>query len=397
MKRFPLKRSTTILAIVVSALVALFAYATFRRGPLSPVAVTVAKVEARSLKPGIFGVGTVESRYRIRIGPTSAGRLRRLEVDVGDTVSQGQVLGEMDPVDLDDRMAAQSAALLRAEANVSAARALEIEAQSRKDFAESQARRNEGLFASGAISAEVFEAKQQEAAIAAANLLAVRANLDAVGRERGRLRADGEGLANLRANLLLKAPMHALVVRRYVDPGATVAAGETVVELIDPKTPWLHVRFDQSGSSGLRSGLPVAIVLRSGKGMSLPGRILRIEPLADAVTEEILAKVVFDSIPDPLPPIGELVEVGVDLPETPVLPVIRNASLHRLEGTLGVWVIEGKDLRFAPVILGARDLDGYVQILSGLKPGETTVVHSHRSLRAGSRLKIVESMPGAAP
>lgn len=392
-----MKKSTAILVIALSALLALFAYATFRRGPLSPVAVTVAKVESRSLKPGLFGVGTVESRFRIRIGPTSAGRLRSLHVDVGETVSKGQVLGEMDPVDLDDRIAAQTAALLRAEANVAAARALETEAQSRKEYAESQARRNESLLASGAISTEAFEAKQQEAAIAAANLLAVRANLDAVGRERGRLRADKEGLANQRANLLLKAPMDAMVVQRNVDPGATVAAGETVVELIDPKSPWLHVRFDQTGSSGLRSDLPVRIALRSGKGSPLPGRILRIEPLADAVTEEILAKAVFDSIPDPLPPIGELVEVWVDLPETPALPVILNASLHRLEGTLGVWAVEGADLRFAPVTLGARDLDGYVQILSGLKSGETIVVHSHRSLRAGSRLKIVERIPGAAP
>lgn len=392
-----MKKSTVILTTVLAALLGLFGYATFRRGPLSPVSVTVAKVDSRALKPGLFGVGTVEARYRFRIGPTSAGRLRSLNVNVGDLVSQGQVLGEMDPVDLDERIAAQSAALLRAEANVLAARAQETEAESRKEYTETQARRYEELLASAAISIETFEAKKQESAIAAANLLAVRANLDAASREQGRFRADREGLSRQRANLLLKAPMDAMVIQRLMDPGTTVAAGEAVVELIDPKSPWLNVRFDQSGSSGLKSGLPVSIELRSGKGKPLPGRIFRIEPLADAVTEEILAKVIFDSLPDPLPPVGELVEVMVDLPETPTWPVVLNASLQSPDGTLGVWVVEGTALRFAPVTLGARDLNGFVQILSGVKPGETTVVHSHRSLHAGSRIKIVEKIPGAAP
>ena len=70
---------------------------------------TAATVEARSLAPELFGVGTVESRYTYRIGPTAAGRVRRLLVDVGDRVTAGQVMGEMDPVDLDDRVRAQEA------------------------------------------------------------------------------------------------------------------------------------------------------------------------------------------------------------------------------------------------------------------------------------------------
>lgn len=137
-----MKKSTAILTTVLAALLGLFVYATFRRGPLSPVSITVAKVESRALTPGLFGVGTVEARYRFRIGPTTSGRLRSLEVNVGDRVSQGQVLGEMDPVDLDDRITAQSAALLRAQANVSVARAQETEAMTRTEYAETQARRS---------------------------------------------------------------------------------------------------------------------------------------------------------------------------------------------------------------------------------------------------------------
>jgi multidrug efflux pump subunit AcrA (membrane-fusion protein) len=100
MKRPPLQRRTLALLAVVIPLLGLFAYVGLRSGPLAPVSVTIATVEAGSISPALFGVGTVEARYSYRIGPTFAGRVGRLDVHVGDRVRAGQLLGEMDPVDL---------------------------------------------------------------------------------------------------------------------------------------------------------------------------------------------------------------------------------------------------------------------------------------------------------
>ncbi len=102
-------------------------------------------------------------------------------------------------------------------------------------------------------------------------------------------------------------------------------------------------------------------------------------------------------IPEPLPPVGELVEVTVALPALPAAPVVPNASVQRVDGRLGVWLIEGNTLRFAPVKIGAADLDGRVQILDGLAPGTRAVVYSVRSLGAHTRVKLVERLPGVSP
>jgi hypothetical protein len=115
------------------------------------------------------------------------------------------------------------------------------------------------------------------------------------------------------------------------------------------------------------------------------------------VTEETLAKVVFDTIPEPLPPVGELVEVTVALPALPAEPVVPNASVQRVGGRLGVWLIKGNSLQFALVKMGASDLDGRVQILEGLEPGTQVVVYSVRSLGAHTRVKRVERLPGVSP
>src|SRR3546814_11644601 len=83
--------------------------------------------------------------------------------------------------------------------------------------------------------------------------------------------------------------------------------------------------------------------------------------MADAVTEETLAKVAFDQQPEAMPPIGELAEVTVDLPALAAATVIPNAAVRREGDRLGVWQIVDGDPHFTAVVLGAADLDGQVQ------------------------------------
>ncbi|MBI5862656.1 MAG: efflux RND transporter periplasmic adaptor subunit [Rhodocyclales bacterium] len=382
MKRLPLQRRTLALLAVIVPLLALFIYVGLRSGPLAPVAVTVVTVESRAVTPALFGIGTVEARYTYKIGPTFAGRLKRMEVHVGDPVKAGQVLGEMDPVDLDDRVRSQESAFKRAEAVLR-------EAAARQTYAETQARRYEQLFAVRSTSEEIVTTKRQELQIADAALSAAREDI-------ARARSDREGLVAQRSNLRLIAPVDGVVAVRDADPGTTIVAGQAVVEVIDPSSLWINVRFDQVSASGLAGGLPARIVLRSRGGQTLTGRVLRVEPKADAVTEETLAKVTFDNKPEPLPPVGELAEVTVDLPALPAAPLIPNAAVRREGDKVGVWQIVEGDLRFSPVKLGASDLNGYVQVREGLKNRDQVVTYSEKALTAKSRIHVVDHIPGVS-
>jgi RND family efflux transporter MFP subunit len=317
-------------------------------------------------------------------------------VQVGDRVTAGQLLGEMDPVDFQERIAAQEAAKGRAVAGVNAAEALAAEVIVRESFAESQARRYEGLLRANSASAETVEVKVQELRIVTANRVTARANLEVARQELVRIGADRDVLIQQQANLRLIAPAPGLVTVRSADPGTTVVAGQSVVELIDPTSLWINVHFEQLSAAGLRPDLPARIELRSQTGRIIEGRVLRIEPVADTVTEETLAKVVWATTPEPLPPVGELVEVTVALQALPAAPVVPNASVHRVDGRLGVWLISGNSLRFAPIKRGATDLDGRVQILEGLDPGAQVIVYSERSLGTRSRVKPVERLPGVS-
>ena len=138
MKFLRLQRRTLLLLAVAVPLALLFVYVALRSGPLAPVAVTVMQVESRHIAPALAGIGAVQARHTYKIGPTGAGRVRRIDVQVGDAVAAGRVLGEMDPVDLDERLRAQQAAIASADAALR-------QAEAKQAFARTQAARYEQL------------------------------------------------------------------------------------------------------------------------------------------------------------------------------------------------------------------------------------------------------------
>ncbi|WP_018624216.1 efflux RND transporter periplasmic adaptor subunit [Kangiella aquimarina] len=373
------KRTAALIAIMLP-LALLFIYVVVRSGPLAPTLVTQIQVSKVSISPALFGIGTVEARYQYKVGPTIPGRVQTLKVDIGDQVTKGQLLGVMDSVDLEQRMEAQQSALMQAKAKLQ-------EAQTRYQFSDEQFKRYQKLLESNSISEEQFLVKQQDYHIAEAGLAAAR-------QELLRQEAEQKAMQAQQHNLDLISPIDGIVVKRNAEQGTTVVAGQSVIEIINPEDIWINVRFDQIHSTGLNPGLTALVNLRSKSKLDLSGKIYRVEPIADAVTEEFLAKVTIDELPQPLPSIGELAEVTIELDSLPSTTVIPNAALKRIDGELGVWKIIDGDIEYVPVSIGATDLDGLVEIKKGLSLGESVVLHSEKALTANSRIKVVESLVG---
>lgn len=388
----PQSRRTLLLMAVLAALVLLLGFVAVRSGPLAPVKVTVAKIDGRAITPALFGIGTVDARYTHRIGPTAPGRVISLVVDVGDRVEAGQVLAVIDPIDLDQRIAAASGSAGRSAALEHAAASQVADASARLALARSEAARGEELFRGGWLTRSALEQRRQALAAAEAGLAAAQANRVAAVQDRGRTSAERAALQEQKANLRLVAPAAGLIVRRLAESGTTVVAGQAVVEIVDPAQLWINARFDQTRAGGIVDGLPARIVLRSRIDTPLRGSILRVEPVADAVTEEVVAKVSFDA-GAALPPIGELAEVTVALPARARTLAVPNAAVHRIGSEVGVWALRDGDLEFVPLRLGAEDADGWIQVLDGLGRGDQVVLHSARPLTLSSRITVVDKLP----
>lgn len=377
-----LLRSKQLWVMLVSSLLLLVAFfwVVLRSGPFAAVQVVVVQVEEQALKPALFGIGTVTARHTYALASTTIGRLAQVQVDVGDKVQAGDILAVLDMVELDAKIAAQEALIERSYTQWQ-------EAQLRFNYSAKEAVRYIDLFAADMVSDEKNAAKQQELAVAQSQYQSAQSELL-------RTQAELKALERIRADRYLRAPIDGLVIARYVEQGATVLAGQTVFEVIDPSQLWLDVRFDQARSMLLATGQTAQIQLRSQAQQLHTGYVARLEWLADAITEERRVKINFQQQPIPAPSIGELAEVSVQLPQLPQSVVVSNAALISQQGQLGVWLLpaEARQPYFQPVQVGQSDLDGQVQILTGLQQGQEIVLYSSKPLTAQSRVQRVSQL-----
>jgi HlyD family secretion protein len=391
-----------LLGALAALLVGLFLFVMLRVGPLAPIQVTTVQVREGSVQPALFGIGSVEARRSWMVGPTVAGRVLNVKVDVGDSVKAGQLMAEMDPVDLDQRLAALDAAMERAQSAQAATASVQADATARRELAASTMRRNQDLADQRFISSGALENFTQARASAEAVLDTARANAAGAAFEVSRAKADRAALAQQRSNLRLLAPSDGVVSARDAEPGSTVVAGQAVLRVIDPASLWVKLRVDQGRSAGMAPGLPARVVLRSQAQTSYAARVARVELLADSVTEERIAQLAFDQLPLGVS-VGEMVEATIALPATPPSLMVPAASLQRQAGATGIWRMESGKPVFVPVRVGASSLDGQVQIVEGLARGDEIVVYSQKPVTAGARLQVVESLvrpagaAGAAP
>jgi len=184
------KPSSKVIALVLTAviLLATIVFIMQRAGPLAPVRITLHQAVQGSFTPSIYGIGTVEARRTFLIGPTTAGRVLRVLVDTGDVVKAGQLLAEMDPIDLDNRLLALDASLARGNSTIAAAQAQTTDAAARKSLAAVNVRRYVELGQQNFMSAGAVEAKVQEHISADAGASAAQANLAAAQQDLLRLK-----------------------------------------------------------------------------------------------------------------------------------------------------------------------------------------------------------------
>lgn len=361
------------------------------QGPLAPAKVTLAKVEQGPLVATTFGIGTVEARRSYALGPTLASRVARVLVDQGDAVRAGQLLAELDPVDLEDRVASGQFAAQRAASAISAAEAQLAEAESRAQLAGGSARRYAELRAQGFVSQEASDAKGYDANAAKAAVDAAAAQLAVSRRDRERALADVAGVGKLRAQARLLSPVDGAVSARLVEPGTTVVAGQAVLQVIDPASLWVKARIDQGQAGGVRVGQPAQIVLRSDPKRAYRGQVERVDWLSDAVTEERIVNLGFAARPEGIS-VGELVEVTIRTADLANVRSVPAAAVKRLERQDGVWQYSAGRVAFRSVKLGITTLDGRSQIIEGLDAGDEVVVHSEQALKPEARVKVVPAI-----
>ncbi|MCG6116887.1 MAG: efflux RND transporter periplasmic adaptor subunit [Aquimonas sp.] len=228
--------------------------------PLRPAMV----VQAAESRPELSAfAGEIRARHEPALGFRVGGKLQRRLVEVGDQVTEGQALAELDPQDLG----------LQADA----ARAALAAAQSEQALTESEFERQRTLRERGLASATAFDTAQARLRAAASQVDAARAQL-ALAR-------------NQRAHGVLRAPAAGVIAQRLAEAGQVVAAGQTVFVLAEDGEREVAITLPEGTIGQVQSGQPVTVQLWSQPERLLAGRIRELAPVADAASRTHAARV----------------------------------------------------------------------------------------------------------
>ena len=322
---------------------------------------------------GSGGIEAFAGEVRAREEPPLAfrigGRLAQRQVEVGDRVTAGQALAQLDGSDVALQLEASRAQLSSAESDLALAKA-ELE-------------RHRGLFDKQLISRSLFETRQAQYDAAAARARQARAQASVSGNQAG--------------YAVLRAPRNGVIAQRLADVGQVVAAGQAVFVMSAEGEREVAIAVPEQQVARFKPGLPLAVELWAAQGTRVPGRLRGISPAADPQTRTYAARVSFDSAAVHAE-IGQSARVYAQAPggatlSVPLSAIVENAGGHAVFVVQPQAAAEGKPAHLVvhrvPVKIGPYD-ESAVPVLECLKPTDWVVAAGAHLLEEGEPVKPVD-------
>jgi RND family efflux transporter MFP subunit len=298
-------------------------------------------------------------------------------VDIGDHVNRAQLLALLDTPELDAELAAARAQLERANADVMMRKA-EVQ------FAQAQYERWRDS-PKGVVSEQEREQKHSEYDSAAAQYKAAQAQV-ALNK------AQVDQYSALSQFKRVTAPFDGVITARNIDIGNLVTAGSTsattplyVVTQNDPMRVFVDV--PQSAAADLLQGAaPVTVRSSDGAQRSYTGTVSRTSRAINARARTLRVEVDLDNKDGSLLP-GLYVKVAFALPPKGLVQVPAAALLFRSTGPQVARVDSNSRIAFQNVTI-ARDDGNFVELGSGVTPGDRLALNLSSQINAGDLVKV---------
>jgi RND family efflux transporter MFP subunit len=401
---------------------------------VKPIAVNVAKAEAREVQRSVETIGSLLALEEVVVKTEQPGTVAKLFADLGDRVTRGQILAEYDAREFQltvaqaeaDLLSAQEsldrtratlrsseAALRRAGDNLASLEAEVARTKSQVEWTKSELDRNTELWKKELIAARdvdnaryLYNVAQAQMAVAENarsqhpdQVYIARAQLES---DRAALRVAEAEVARREAALgifkkrlgdtTVRAPIAGAIARRHLSAGEYVKENTPVftVVTLDPLkyTGTVPERYVPD----LRVGQPLQLAVEAYTGQTFPGQVTRVAPAVDVQTRTLALEGRVANPDGRLRP-GFFAKGSVLTRKEGSVAFVPADAVVSFVGITKVFVVAGGKVEERTVRPGARQ-GGAVEIVEGVKPGETVAVSNLSQLFNGAPITVVESRAG---
>lgn len=349
-------------------------------------AITVTDVTARLLRDRVIASGMIGPVEEVQVAPLIEGQpVEQLLVDVGDVVTEGQVLAVLSKQTLELQRSQAVASLAAAKATIAQAEAQLVEAEASAGEAQRVAERTAKLREQGSASQAAADTANANAVSATARVSVARQSLEAARAQVDLGEAQLENVDLQLARTEVKAPVAGKVVtRNALLGGIATAAGQAMFVIV--RDGALELRADLAEADILRLAEGQKAELRTvGAAAGLSGTVRLVEPTIDTTTRLGRARIAVDE-PEKLRS-GMFAEAEILVAERETLSVPVTAVGSDATGATVMRVTDGVVERVV-VKTGIRD-GGYIEVLEGLAAGDLVVAKAGAFVRPGDRVNPV--------
>lgn len=309
-----------------------------------PVLVTLASASSREFVDLIEAIGTARANESIEITAKTSDTVARLNFTDGQQVASGHIVAEMASREQSADITAAEATLREQEQTLKRARTL----------------RERGF-----VTQASLDAARAARDSAAARLAATRSRM---------------------ADRTIRTPFAGVLGLRRVSVGALVRPADVITTLDDISRIKVDFSVAETRMAGITRGQTVRATAAAFPNESFTGTVDSIDTRIDPQSRTITVRAVFANDKGRLLP-GMLMTVGIESNRRQSLSVAEQ-TLVPIENKQFVYVVEGENkAERREVRTGAR-IPGHVEILGGLREGESVVLDGTLKMRPGATIRL---------
>jgi len=338
--------------------------------------ITTFKVTRGNIERTVTALGKVQPRNYVDVGAQVSGQLQKLYVDYGNTVTDGQLLAEIDPRVLLTRVDSDRAQLESQKAQL-------VERESQLELAEQQYARQERLKKDNATSEDAYQ-------ISLATVKTTRAQISALKAQISGTESSLKGDETMLGYTKIYAPMGGTVVQIQAKQGQTLNANQTapvILRIADLSTMTVWTQVSEADITNLKIGMNAYFTILGKPSKRWTGTLKQILPSPEVINNVVLFTALFDvANPD-----GELMTqmsaqvffVIASAQNVPVVPMSALTPIDEQAGSYSVMVVgNGDELTARTVKIGISNRIN-AEIISGLHEGETIALDQY-TIKSGT-------------
>ena len=417
-----------VITLIILALGAL-AYTFLKPEETTPNYLT-ATVEVGDIENNVMASGKVKALNTVDVGAQVSGEVKRLYVEVGDEVKQGDLIAQIDQVTQKNNLSNEQASLEQSEAALQSAQAESLSKQaalksaysdlasrqSELKQAQSDFARLQDLVAIDAISQQEYDTQATSVETAKAAVANARAAIDtakaAIATTEANINSQQAALRKSRTNVstaeedlsytTIRAPISGTVVSITTEQGTTVNANQTaptLVTLADLSTVRINAQISEADVINVSAGMPAYFNIIGNPDKQYDATLTAIEPAPEQIsstssTDAAIYYVGYVEVPNPdrlfrIDMTAQIYIIVNEAQNTLLVPstvIQEKRAKEKGKSTTGKFVRVLKDDGTVEERTVEVGIDNRVnaQILSGLKEGEEVIISEESGKKSGS-------------